>query len=83
MYKRQGIYHQAEGADNIDHTGNDLDHGIVQHFPHRIHVVGKTAHNITVVVCIIKPDRQLLNFCKQLISYFKNSMLDVYKRQAI
>ena len=28
-----------------------------------------------MVVRIIKPDRQLLNFCKQLISYFKNSML--------
>ena len=70
-----GIYHQAEGAYHIDHTGNYLYYGIVEHFPHRIHIVGKTAHNIAMIIRIIKAHRQLLYFGKQLISYFKYGLL--------
>ena len=70
-----GIYHQTEGSYDIDHDGNNLHHGIIEHFTHRIHIVGKAAHDISVVIGIIKTHRQPLDFGKKLIPYFKNSLL--------
>ena len=63
-----GIHHQAEGSDHIDGAGDDLHHRIIQHFSHRIHIVGETAHDVSVVIRIVEPHRQLLDPGKQIVS---------------
>ena len=70
-----GVHHQAEGADHVDGAGNDLHHRVVQHLSHRVHVVGEPAHDIAVVVGIVKPHRQLLDPGKQVVSQAENGPL--------
>ena len=70
-----GIEHQCKGTDNADGSGDQLYNGIVQHFPYCIHIIGKAAHHIPVIVGVIISHRKLLQLFKQLVSELLNGIL--------
>ena len=69
------INHKGKGSHNIDGAGDQLDHRVVEHFPHRIHVIGKTAHHIPVIVGIVIAHGKLLHLSEKIVSKLANGIL--------
>ena len=70
-----GVDHKDKGSHNVYGSGNQLNHRVVQHFTHRIHVIGKAAHHIPVIVGVIIAHRQLLHLLKQIIPQLLDGIL--------
>ena len=70
-----GIQHQAKSAYNADGSRNQLNHCVIEHFPYSIHIIGKTAHSVTMVMGIVITYRKLLKLLKQIITELADCIL--------
>ena len=56
--------HEHKDAGHVQHRREKLRQALADHLAKRIGVVGVAAHQVAVVVRIIKPNRQMLHFHK-------------------
>ncbi len=69
------VNHKGKGSYNVYGSRYKLYHRPVQHLAYRIHIIGKAAHHIPMVVGVIITYRKFLQFSEQVITQFYNGIL--------
>ena len=61
------INHQNQRPYDTERSGKQLNQRTAEHVSDSIHIICKTAHQIAVIISIIKAKRKLLHLCEQLL----------------
>ncbi len=70
-----GVEHHGERADQRHRAGNDAQQAVIQHGADVVHVVGEAAHDLAVVLGVVKAHRQRLQLVEQVVAQLLNRAL--------
>ena len=70
-----GVEHHGERADQRHRAGDNAQQAVVQHGADVVHVVGEAAHDLAVVLGVVKAHGQRLQFVEQIIAQLLDRVL--------